>query len=69
MIRGVVGQHGRTRLFDLHDAVVAARREDARAPLTIDGVHLSRRGAEVVAAAFAVLVEELRAEGEPGDRR
>ena len=56
MIGDVVRGAARARLFDLHDDVVAAKREDPWAQLTIDGVHLSARGAEVVAAAFASVI-------------
>ena len=46
----------RARLFDLRDDVIAAKRDDPWAQLTIDGVHLSARGADVVAAAFARVI-------------
>jgi lysophospholipase L1-like esterase len=51
---------GRARAFDLRPAFAAERR--ATAGFTIDGVHLSARGADVVAAAFCRLIEELRDE-------
>lgn len=61
MIAGVVRGNERVRLFDLGDDVAAAKRAGARAQLTIDGVHLSERGAQVVADAFARLIAETRA--------
>jgi len=51
----------RTRLFDLAPVFAAAAALPGRG-FTIDGVHLSARGADVVAAAFRDLIGALRAE-------
>lgn len=45
-----------TRLLDLRPAFTAERAADPAATFTIDGVHLSDRGAAVVARAFAAEV-------------
>ena len=60
MMTDVIRGAARARLFDLRDDVVGAKREDPWAQLTIDGVHLSARGAQVVAAAFARVIAEVR---------
>jgi len=49
----------RTRLFDLQPAFTAARAQDPTAAFTIDGVHLTERGADVVAQAFAATVGDI----------
>ena len=49
------------RLFDLAPAFAAAAASEGSG-FTIDGVHLSARGADVVAAAFRDLIGALRAE-------
>ena len=51
---------GQARVFDLRPAFAAERR--ATEGFTIDGVHLSARGADVVAAAFCDLIAGLRDE-------
>ena len=55
----VTGRGDRALLFDLADAFSAARAETGHAVFTVDGVHLSARGADVVAAAFALLLGAL----------
>ena len=62
MIAGAAAARGeRARVFDLRPAFTQARRDAAGvAGFTIDGVHLSARGADVVAAAFCDLIAELR---------
>ena len=61
MIAAAAAARGeRARVFDLRPAFAAKRRADA--PFTIDGVHLSACGADVVAAAFCGLVAGLRDE-------
>ena len=61
MIAAVVARRGgRARLFDLGPAFAARRRADDH--FTIDGVHLSARGADVVATTFCDLIAELREE-------
>ena len=46
----------RTRPFDLAPAFAAARAATPEGRFTIDGIHLTERGADVVARAFAGLV-------------
>jgi len=53
----------RAVLFDLADAFAAARAEAGQAMFTIDGVHLSAHGADVVAAAFARSLPSLAQRG------
>ena len=61
MIAGAVAARGETaRLFDLGPAFAARRHAEDH--FTIDGVHLSARGADVVAAALSDLIAELREE-------
>lgn len=60
MTDAAAAQGTRARVFDLRPAFAAERR--ATAGFTIDGVHLSARGADVVAAAFCRLIAELRDE-------
>jgi lysophospholipase L1-like esterase len=62
MIAAAVESRGaRARLFDLRAPFSHAAGDDPHAPFTIDGVHLSARGADVVAAAFATLIDTLHA--------
>jgi lysophospholipase L1-like esterase len=56
----VARRSGRARLFDLGPAFAARQRVDDH--FTIDGVHLSARGADVVATTFRDLIAELREE-------
>jgi hypothetical protein len=65
MITDVVHGAPRARLFDLGGDVVVAKREDPWAQLTIDGVHLSARGAAVVADAFARVIVGTRPDESP----
>ena len=58
----VAARGERAMLFDLADAFSTARAETGHAIFTIDGVHLSDHGADVVADAFARLLPSL-AEG------
>jgi lysophospholipase L1-like esterase len=60
MADAAAARGARARVFDLRPAFAAERRTTAG--FTIDGVHLSARGADVVAAAFCRLIEELRDE-------
>jgi lysophospholipase L1-like esterase len=60
MADAAAARGARARVFDLRPAFAAERR--AAAGFTIDGVHLSARGADVVAAAFCRLIAELRDE-------
>ena len=61
MIAGAAAaRDGGARLFDLGPAFAARRRPGDH--FTIDGVHLSARGADVVATAFCDLIAELREE-------
>jgi lysophospholipase L1-like esterase len=54
------------RVVDLQPAFTAAAgRGDG--PFTTDGVHFTDAGAAVVADAFAAVIDELEAEGPPGD--
>lgn len=57
-------------VLDLRPAFAAARAALPAAVFTIDGVHLSERGAAVVAAAFATAITERAAGGgpQPGGR-
>ena len=65
MADAAAARGGRTRAFDLRPAFAAERLADA--PFTIDGVHLSACGADVVAAAFCGLIAGLRDErSQPG---
>ena len=57
---------GRARVFDLRPAFAAERH--ATEGFTIDGVHLSARGADVVAAAFCRLISGLRNGGAQPER-
>jgi len=60
MIADAVAARGpKARIFDLAPAFEAARRGPGPG-FTIDGVHLSARGADVVAAAFFGLIETVR---------
>ena len=60
MADAAAARGARARVFDLRPAFAAERRTTAG--FTIDGVHLSARGADVVAAAFCRLIAELRDE-------
>jgi len=65
MTDAAAARDGQARVFDLRPAFAAERRADA--PFTIDGVHLSACGADVVAAAFCGLIAGLRDErSQPG---
>ncbi|HMK92645.1 MAG TPA: hypothetical protein VK576_06570, partial [Thermoleophilia bacterium] len=55
----VAARGERALLFDLADAFATVRAETGHAIFTIDGVHLSARGADVVADAFAGLLPGL----------
>lgn len=59
LISEVAAGREATRLLDLHPAFAAERATDPAATFTIDGVHLSDRGAAVVARAFAAEVAEV----------
>jgi len=60
MVADAVAARGaRARLFDLSAAFAAARHGPGPG-FTIDGVHLSARGADVVATAFHTLIERVR---------
>jgi lysophospholipase L1-like esterase len=75
MVADAAAAHApQTRLFDLAPAFAAAAGTAGAAGaagggFTIDGVHLSARGADVVAAAFGDLIATVRGErlglGEP----
>jgi lysophospholipase L1-like esterase len=54
----LAGGREATRLLDLHRAFAAERAANPAATFTIDGIHLSDRGAAVVARAFAAEVAE-----------
>ena len=57
MEAAAVGRRGpQARLFDLAEAFAAAHSVTGHAVFTIDGVHLSAHGADVVAHAFAALI-------------
>jgi lysophospholipase L1-like esterase len=58
MTDAAAARDGQARVFDLRPAFAAERR--ATEEFTIDGVHLSARGADVVAAAFCGLIAGLR---------
>jgi lysophospholipase L1-like esterase len=60
MIADAVAARGaRVVLFDLRKPFLQAADDGRQGPFTIDGVHLAARGADVVAAAFADLIESL----------
>jgi len=51
------------RVLDLRPAFAAAR--SAAGPFTIDGVHFTDAGAEVIAEAFAAVIAEIETEEDP----
>jgi lysophospholipase L1-like esterase len=57
-IAAVAARRGIRRIVDLRPGFAAASRE-GRGPFTIDGVHFTETGAEVVADALAAVVDEL----------
>lgn len=66
-IAGVARSHPPCRVVDLLSAFAAAGAAGG-GPFTIDGVHFTGAGAEVVAGAFADVLRELESEGEaPAD--
>ena len=56
VIARLAGARDRTRELDLRPAFAAAKDADG-GPFTTDGVHFTDAGAQVVAAAFAALIE------------
>ncbi len=66
MVAAAAADRGpRARLFDLAPAFAAAAAQPGPG-FTIDGVHLSARGADVVAAAFCRLIVRVRGERQGG---
>jgi lysophospholipase L1-like esterase len=65
VIAAIAGAHDGSRTLDLRPAFAAAGRAGG-GPFTVDGVHFTDAGAEVVAAAFAKVVHEITGGGEAG---
>ena len=65
MIAAIAGAHDGVAVLDLRPAFAAAG-DAGGGPFTIDGVHFTDAGAEVVAAAFAQVIEEIDRGGEAG---